>query len=129
MEEIEKLFKTGIDEIERLLNTKTVVGEPMVIEGKTLIPLVSLGFGFGAGGGTGTAPQRKEDKQVEGLGGGTGGGGGIKPVAIIIVDESGVRLETVKGGTSSVLEKAVDAFAARGKKKKKREAGEESGES
>ena len=30
MEEIEKLFKTAIEEIERLLNTKTVVGEPMV---------------------------------------------------------------------------------------------------
>lgn len=112
MEEIEKLFKTAIDEIERLLNTKTVVGEPMVIEGKTLIPLVSLGFGFGAGGGMGKAPKSKDQKSLEGLGGGTGGGGGIKPVGIIVIDEDGVRFDPVKGGTTSVLEKAVEVFAA-----------------
>jgi len=121
MEEIEKLFKTAVEEIERLLNTKTVVGEPMVVEGKTLIPLVSLGFGFGAGGGTGKAPKSKADKDFEGLGGGTGGGGGIKPVAIIVVDEAGVRLEAVKGGTTTVLEKVVDTFAAKRKPKEEAE--------
>lgn len=121
MEEIERLFKTAIEEIERLLNTKTVVGEPIVIQGKTLIPLVSLGFGFGAGGGTGKAPKSKADKAVEGVGGGTGGGGGVKPVAIIVVDEAGVRLEAVKGGTSTVLEKVVDAFAATRKQKEEAE--------
>ena len=123
MEEIEKLFKTAIQEIERLLNTKTVVGEPMVVEGKTLIPLVSLGFGFGAGGGTGKAPKSKTDKELEGLGVGTGGGGGIKPVAIIVVDKAGVRLEAVKGGTSTVLEKVVDAFTAKQKQKEEAEEG------
>jgi len=117
MEAIEKLFKTAIEEIERLLNTKTVVGEPIVVEGRTLIPLVSLGFGFGAGGGTGAGPGSKS-KSLEGLGGGTGGGGGIKPVGIIVIDENGVRLDPVKGGTTSVREKAVEAFAA-GRSKKK----------
>lgn len=112
MEEIERLFKTAIEEIERLLNTKTVVGEPIVVEGKTLIPLVSLGFGFGAAGGVGKAPKAKDDKKLEGLGGGTAGGGGIKPVGLIVVDEDGVRFDPVKTGTTSVLERAVDAFAA-----------------
>ena len=117
MEEIEKLFKTAIEEIERLLNTKTVVGEPIVIDGKTLIPLVSLGFGFGAGGGMGKGPKSKSDRNLEGLGGGTGGGGGIKPVGLVIVDENGVRFDPVRGGTTSVLEKAVEAFAASRSKK------------
>ena len=117
MEEIERLFKTAIDEIERLMNTKTVVGEPMLIDGKTLIPLVSMGFGFGAGGGVGKTPNKKEDKNLEGLGGGTGGGGGIKPVGVIVVDESGVRLDPVKGGTTSVLEKVVETIAASRTKK------------
>ena len=117
MEEIEKLFKTAIDEIERLLNTKTVVGEPMVIDGRALIPLVSVGFGFGAGSGTGKTPRSKGEQDVEGHGGGTGGGGGIKPVGVIVVDEGGVRLDPVKGGTTSVLEKAVETFAATWAKK------------
>ena len=29
-------------EVERMLNTKTVVGEPIIIEGNTLIPLPRL---------------------------------------------------------------------------------------
>ena len=81
METIEPLFKTAIDEIERMLNRKTVVGEPITIQDNTIIPLVSVGFGFGAGSGTGG-----ESKNGEGSGGGTGGGGGVKPVAILVIN-------------------------------------------
>ncbi|MDH4276361.1 MAG: spore germination protein GerW family protein [Gammaproteobacteria bacterium] len=103
MKNVEQLFTSTVSELERILNTKTVVGEPITIDGNTLIPLVSLGFGFGAGGGEGTDPNK-----VAGTGGGTGGGGGIKPVALIIINKDGVRVESIKGGTASVLEKAVE---------------------
>ena len=46
MESIENLFNKNVGEIERLLNTKTVVGDPITVEGNTLIPLVNVGFGF-----------------------------------------------------------------------------------
>ena len=49
--DIENLFGKAVGEIERLINTRTVVGEQITVEGRTLIPLVSVGFGFGAGGG------------------------------------------------------------------------------
>ena len=38
MNNIENLFDRAVGEIERMLNSKTVVGEPMEIEGNTLIP-------------------------------------------------------------------------------------------
>jgi uncharacterized spore protein YtfJ len=106
MNDVEGLFKTAVGEIERMLNSKTVVGEPMTVEGNTLIPLVSLGFGFGAGGGTGRAKAGEE-----GTGGGTGGGGGVKPVALIIINADGVRVEPVKGGAASALEKVAETVA------------------
>jgi uncharacterized spore protein YtfJ len=102
MEHVKDLLKTALGEIERVLSTKTVVGEPITVEGNTLIPLISIGFGFGAGGGSGKAAKAVDG---EGLGGGTGGGGGIKPVAIIIVNKEGVAVEPIKGSTASVLEK------------------------
>jgi len=105
METVEPLFKTAIDEIERLLSSKTVVGESVTIGNNTIIPLVSVGFGFAAGGGSG-----KESKKGEGSGAGTGGGGGVKPVAILVVNEDGVRLEPVKSGTASVLEKVAEGL-------------------
>lgn len=112
MENIETLFDKAVAEIERMLNTKTVVGEPIQIEGNTLIPLVNVGFGFGVGGGQGTEP-----KKGTGRGGGTGGGGGVKPVALIIINDDGVRVEPIKSGTASVLEKVAETVgkAASGK--------------
>ena len=107
MEDVEKLLKSAMSEIERVLSTKTVVGEPITIEGNTLIPLVSVGFGFGAGGGSG---KMKAGEAGEGVGGGTGGGGGIKPIALIIVNKDGVRLEPIKGAATSVLEKVAEVI-------------------
>lgn len=104
MEDVEKLLKAAMSEIERVLSTKTVIGEPMIVEGNTLIPLVSVGFGFGAGGGTG----KVKPDAGEGVGGGTAGGGGVKPVALVIVNKDGVRLEPIRGATASVLEKVVE---------------------
>jgi len=80
-----------------------VVGEPITVEGNTLIPLVSVGFGFGVGGGEGTDP-----KKGGGVGGGTGGGGGVKPVALVVVNKDGVRVEPIKGAASSVIEKLAE---------------------
>ena len=105
MEDIEKIFDKAVGEIERMLNTKTVVGEPITIEGNTLIPLVNVGFGFGVGGGEGTDPEKGS-----GHGGGTGGGGGVKPVALIIINKDGVRVEPVKSGSASVMEKVADTI-------------------
>lgn len=105
MKNVEELLKTSMGEIERLLNTKTVVGEPIVVGESTIIPLISVGFGFGVGGGSGTMTTGEAG---EGSGLGTGGGGGVKPTAVIIVDKNGARLESVKGGAASVMEKVVD---------------------
>jgi len=108
MEDVERLVKVTMGEIEEMLSSKRVVGDPIEAQGRTLIPLVSLGFGFGAGGGTGsgTAPGRGESTpRGEGTGGGTGGGGGVRPVGVIVIDKDGVRVEGIRGATASVFEK------------------------
>lgn len=120
MEEVQNLVKTALDEIERMLTTKAVVGEAMTVEGNTLIPLVSIGFGFGGGGGTGKGPK----ETGEGIGSGIGGGGGVKPVGVIVVNKEGVRIEPVKGGAASFAEKVADVVGKvmekRGEKKQEK---------
>ena len=103
--EVENLFDKAVGEIERMLNTKTVVGDPIKIDDTTLIPLVNVGFGFGVGGGEGSEPQKGT-----GHGGGTGGGGGVKPVALVIIKENLVRVEPIKSGTASVLETVAETI-------------------
>jgi uncharacterized spore protein YtfJ len=112
MENFETLLKTSLDEIEKVLTTKTVVGEPIRIEDTTIIPLISVGFGFGGGGGTG-----KSKTADEGSGNGLGGGGGAKPVAVIIVSkDGGVRVEPLKGSRiaeslGEIIRKAMEKRA------------------
>jgi len=102
MDVVENLVKTTLGEIEKVLSTRTVVGEPITVEGATLVPLISVGFGFGAVGGSGKGEAKQKG---EGEGGGTAGGAWVKPIAVLIIDKDGVRIETVKGGLSSTIEK------------------------
>ncbi len=102
MDIVENLVKTTLGEIEKVLSTRTVVGEPITIQGTTLIPLISVGFGFGAGGGEAKGEAKQKG---EGAGGGSGGGAWVKPIAMVIVDKDGVRIEAIKGGLTSVIEK------------------------
>jgi len=102
MEIVESLVKTTLGEIEKVLSTKVVVGEPLIIQDTTLIPLMSVGFGFGAGGGQGKGETKQKG---EGSGGGTGGGAWVRPVAVVIINKEGVKVEPVIGRIGGALEK------------------------
>lgn len=106
MEDLNALLKTTLAEIERVLSTKTVIGEPVEIRGNTVVPLVAVGFGFGGGGGTG---EDQKAAKAKGSGLGTGAGGGVKPIALIIADKDGqIRVEPIHTA-SSVVEKFGEA--------------------
>jgi len=106
MEQVENLLKATLAEIERMLNSRTVVGEPITVEGNTIVPLVAVGFGFGGGGGSG---KEQKSANVEGFGGGTAGAGGVKPVAVVIINKDGVRVEPVRKGAANMVEKVGEA--------------------
>jgi uncharacterized spore protein YtfJ len=105
MDDVEKLVRTTLGEIEKVLDSKTVVGEPITIEGTTLIPLMSVGFGFAAGGGSGKG-ETKDTAEA----GGSGGGAGVRPIAIIVIDKDGVRIEPIKGGMAAAIEKLSETI-------------------
>jgi len=107
MEIVESLTKTTLEQIEKVLTTRTVVGEPITIEGTTLLPLISVGFGFGAGGASGKGEAKQKG---EGAGGGTGGGAWVKPIAMVIIDKEGVRIEPIMGGIATTIERLGEAI-------------------
>ena len=101
MTDVDRLLKATVEELDKLLNPRNVLGDPIEREGATVIPIVSYGFGFGAGGG--------EGGQGAQAGGGAGAGGGIKPLGAIIFDENGARVEAVKGTMSGVAQTLAEA--------------------
>jgi uncharacterized spore protein YtfJ len=108
VENIENIIKSTLGEIEKLLSTKSVIGEPVTLEGVTVIPLIQLGFGFGIGSGGGGGKGSKS-AEGEGSGSGVGAGGGVKPVAMIVIDKESARVVPVTR-KSSVIEKMGDVI-------------------
>lgn len=98
--------------LENMVKAKTVVGEPIESNGKTIIPLISVRVGFAAGGGEGNAPQ-------QGVGKGEGGGAGlnVSPAALLIADENGVQVYSLnqKGGLAKLAELVPEVMAKMGK--------------
>lgn len=104
------LLKGTVDELGRALAANQVIGEPMVFGDITVIPLMSVGLGFGAGGGGGGGSDSK-GQDGEGGGGGGVGGVGVKPIAVVIIDANGARLEAIPEPASG-LEKLGSALAS-----------------
>lgn len=100
MDDVDKLLKGSVEELDRLLNAKNVLGDPIERDGATVIPIVSYGFGFGAGGNA---------AQKSGNSAGTGAGGGIKPLGAIIFDADGARVESIRGTLTNMTEIVSEA--------------------
>ncbi len=103
----------AIDMVQETLETfletadvNKVYAQPVEHEDTIIIPAAEVvaGMGFGAGYGAGGS--------IEENGGGGGGGGGktfARPVAVIIADKNGVRVEPVMDPTKIILT-ALTAF-------------------
>jgi sporulation protein YtfJ len=88
---IEETLKIITEEIANMISTKTVVGEHIIIEGRTIIPVTKVTFGFGSGGGEG-----KGKTGDQGTGGGGGGGACIQPIAFLVVSKDDVQMFALK---------------------------------
>ncbi len=99
---VSEILKDIVGELKEIASSQTVVGEPITIGDRTVVPVVKISVGFGAGGGQGEYPNK---------GGGFGGGGGgaarIEPSAFIIMDKEKISLLSAKPGKLDALVEAV----------------------
>jgi len=89
-------FEELLSRIGKGLDTRTVFGEPEMLDGSAIIPVAKISFGGGGGfgGGTGTKGAEVTAEEAEAGGGeGMGGGFGAKaePLGVIQVKDEGVR--------------------------------------
>ncbi len=92
------MVQETIEDFLETADVSKVYGEPVVHDDKVIIPAAEIvtGMGFGAGYGG--------DNQGDGGGGGGGGGKSFaRPVAVIISDSHGVRVEPVMDPTKIAL--------------------------
>ena len=71
---------------------KSVFGEPISAEGKTVVPVAKVAYGFGAGGGSGRAKRGEGTPNgAETEGGGGGGGVRAYPAGALEISAAGTR--------------------------------------
>ena len=89
--EIAEHFVALQEKMSSAAHVKTVFGEPISAEGKTIIPVARVRWGFGSGFGKG--PSKGQDASEMHLGQGGGGGGGVQvtPIGVVEVSAAGTR--------------------------------------
>lgn len=102
---IEGIMGISMDKIREMVDVNTIIGNPIVSEGTTIIPVSKVSFGFASGGSD--LPTQAAEK----FAGGSGAGVTVKPVAFIVIKADGdVELLELGKGKSSPLEGAIDAI-------------------
>ena len=98
-----ELIDSAVEHLKASASVKTVYGDPLVVDGKTVIPVAKVAYGFG--GGTGKGPGDK------GEGEGAGGGVAAKPVGVVEIDKGETKFVPI---ASPVRKVAVAALIASG---------------
>ena len=100
------MIQETLDAFLETADVSKVYAEPVEHEGSLIVPAAEVVAGMGFGAGYGVGGHLDKD------GGGSGGGGGkafARPVAVIIADKNGVRVEPVIDPTKVALA-ALTAF-------------------
>ena len=98
------LMSTTIDKINQMVDTNTIVGQPITTpDGVTLIPISKVSFGFGSGGG-----DYGKNTSKDNFGGGSTAGVKIDPVAFIVIKDGITRILPVAVPPTSTMERIVE---------------------
>ena len=99
---INGLMGVTMDKIRELVNSDTIIGEPVSLpDGTTILPVSRVTFGVATGGSDFAAKQSKEL-----FGGGSGAGVTVAPVAFLVVKDGNVRTIQLADPNNS-LERAI----------------------
>ena len=93
---LSRLTEAALENIKKLTDVNTVIGEPISVSGgTTVIPVSKISMGFTSGGidyNSKNAPEKAPN-----FGGGTGSGFSILPIAFLVIEQSGeVKLINVE---------------------------------
>jgi uncharacterized spore protein YtfJ len=80
-----QLLDSAVEHLQKTAGVKTVYGEPLAVNGKTIIPVARVAYGFGGGSSPKKATGTADDttSTTDQTPGGVGGGMAAKPVGVV----------------------------------------------
>ena len=73
---VNKIMENTLEKMRQMVDTSTIIGEPMVTGTTTLIPVSKVSYGFTSGG---TDLPSKQNQEL------FGGGGGVSPSLLLLL--------------------------------------------
>lgn len=105
--QLPNMLENTIAKIRELVDSNSVVGEPIVTgDGVTIIPISKISVGFG-GGGSDFTPKSAAVQDVP-FGGGVGGGVKVTPMAFMIIKDGNVRMLPVAIPANTTADRLVE---------------------
>lgn len=104
---LSNMLSSTIDEIKKIVDANTVVGEAIKTDdGVTIIPISKISIGYGGGGSDFVSknPNTKENP----FGGGIGMGVKVTPVAFLVIKEGSVRMLPVANPANTTADRLVE---------------------
>lgn len=116
---VQSVLGMSMDKIKEMVDVNTVIGNPIAVDGVTLIPISKVTYGF-AGGGS-DLPTKADGR----FGGGSGAGITITPIAFLSVADGKVQVlpindkpgaaEAVVAAVPTIVDRLKDTFSKKDK--------------
>lgn len=94
--EVTEILRDAVCGVKSMLDIESVIGEPIISAGTTVIPITKMSVGFACCGGEIEGKFPKINKELPA--GGIGGGANIKPLGFLIIDGDKVRFLNIEEG-------------------------------
>ena len=100
------MIGTTMEKLQTLVDTNTVVGDPIVTaDGTTVIPITKVSYGI-AGGGTDFTT--KTQKGANPFGGGAGASVTLTPISFLIIKDGVTRMIPVAEPASTTVDRLIE---------------------
>ncbi len=115
---LNEMLTSIIDELKQISTTETIVGNPVSLGDKKVVPVSRVMIGFAVGGAEG-----ESSAKGGGFGGAGGGGARVDPIGFIVIDDDKISFLPVKPGKlEGLIESIPNVFEKiKDNKKKKSE--------
>jgi len=101
------MLDNTIAKIREMVNSNTVIGEPIITnDGVTIIPVSKISIGLGGGGSDFVSKHPNNHENP--FGGGVGAGVKVTPVAFLIVKDGNVRMMPVATPANTTADRLVE---------------------
>ncbi len=104
---ITEMMDTAIDKIREMVDVNTIVGQPIVADGVTVVPISRVSIGFGSGG-SDYVSKHPSASGSNPFGGASGAGISIVPIGFLVIRSGNVRMIPIAQPAGSAAERVVD---------------------